>query len=291
MNNASRLSFVYLILFMISTVIGIINPKHAIAQEFSGPIASSTGGAGRGSALGPDAHFLNPAGLSFIEGFFGSYLNRSESFQNYDAINDWAVQLTDAHEGALVPAAFSYISTDRITSGRRFSETNYQLSMATRIIQRWSVGAVGRRWDETNAGGVTEEIWQLGVGVLGYPLDGFSVGFTANNMLDEHTSRIRPELGLGSEVFFEDIFRVRVDGIYPTKFNPRKKGILAAGVETIFDNGMRVRMGSQWDDVENNAKWTAGVGWEGPRISLQYAFEHDYRVDRYRQSFDLRAGF
>lgn len=276
---------------MISILIGIINLKPASAQDFSGPIASSTGGAGKGSALGPDAHFLNPAGLAYLEGLFVNYLYRFEEIPDHDRTKDWAVQLTDAHQGAYVPAAISYVNTDKSVSGRQITETVYQLTAAARMIERMSIGVVGKRWEQTRSGQAAEQIWQLGFGLLGYPAEGLSFGLTADNILDEHVATMRPELGLGGEVFYQDLFRVRLDGIYPTKFNPNKKGIVATGFEMLFESGMRMRFGSRWDDVENNAKWTAGLGWEGPRISLHYSFERDYRVERFRQAFDLRGAF
>lgn len=289
--SALRRLIVYVIASMISILIGIINTKPASAQEFSGPIASSTGGAGRGSALGPDAHFLNPAGLSFLKGLLANYYYRYEEFPEHDRTKDWAVQLTDAHEGALVPAAFSYLATDRLESGARIEETSYQLSLAFRIIERLSLGLVGQRWEQIRPNIPVEEIWQMGFGVLGYPMDGFSVGFTAKNVLDEHTRYVRPEVGLGTEIFYQDLFRFRLDGIYPTKFNPNRKGIIGTGFEMLFESGMRMRLGSRWDDVENSAKGTVGLGWEGPNLSFQYSIERDYRVERLRQSFDLRSAF
>lgn len=286
-----RLVVEFIIVFMIIVLIGSFNLKPAVAQDFSGPIALSTGGAGRGSALGPDAHFMNPAGLAFLQGFFANYLYRYEDFSTNDGVGEWAVQITDAHEGVWAPGALSYQKGSRLISGQRFEETNYQLSVASRIVERFAIGVQGRRWEFTNPGGSTEEIWNFGVGTLVYPLDGWSLGFTSNNILDDHSPYLRPELALGTEVFYQDLFRFRADGIYPTKFNPRKKGILAVGFETLFESGMRLRGGSRWDDVENTARWTAGLGWEGPRLSLHYSFERDFRTERFRQSFDLRGSF
>lgn len=286
-----RLCFDILILSIVITLIGIINLKPAIAQDFSGPVALSTGGAGVGSALGPDAHFVNPAGLAYLEGFFANYLYRYEDFATDNGVGDWAVQITDAHEGVFLPASFSYQKSDQLVAGQRWSSTNFQLSGGGKVLPRLAVGLTGRRWEQINPGGVTEEIWQGGLGVLGYPGDGISFGFTAMNVLDEHVAAVWPQLGVGGEVFYQDIFRLRLDGLYPTKFNPRKKGIVAVGFETMFESGMRLRGGSRWDDVENSAKWTAGLGWEGPKLSMHYAFEKDYREDRFRQSFDLRTSF
>lgn len=268
------------------------NSKTSWAQNFSGPAAAATGGAGRAAALGPESHYLNPASIALADDYHIGYFYRYQDYPIDFDQRDWSLLAVDSHQEVLVPAGFSYVSTERSTFGRQTSEEDYQLSIAGRLHERLVVGVYGRAWVERPRGGSEDSVFQLGLGTVVAALEWLNIGFVAYNILDEHRDVVKPELALAFQAGYQDLFRYRLDIIYPEKDNPDKKGVIMTGGETFFTNGLRGRFGARFDDIQKNTFATAGVGFEGPRLALDYSYEQDTRKnEHYRQTFDLRLHF
>ena len=240
----------------------------------------------------PEVHFLNPAALAFGNEYHLGFYHRFEQNVTPVTQRDWGLLVVDTHEDVTIPAGFSYVNVEKNLNGVRNAEEDYQLSLGLRVHEQMALGLTVHRWLQRPQNGAEDALTQLGLGMMFSPLQAVSLGAVAYNVLDDHRPEVRPEMALAGQYQFEDLFRFNIDGIYPTKYNPQKKGILMAGGETLFSNGMRFRFGGRWDDVANKAYGAVGVGWDGPRLAMDWAYEQDMRQnEQFRQSFDLRVFF
>lgn len=268
------------------------NPEPGFGQYFSGPEASAMGGAGR-AAGGVEGHLLNPASLVHIRNYNVGGLYSFNSVEDVSSGRDVGVNIADGNEEALFRAGFAYINRDSKVPQDRVTEDNYIVSVAGWVLDSLSVGLQGHRWSGKPAYSEETVIYQASAGMLFTPIESLGIGLTAHNILDDHKpSTLRPEIGLGMQYLYEELFRVRLEGVYPTKWNPDQKAILMLGTETLMGYGLRLRMGARLDDVSKKTFGTAGLGWQGPRFSVSYAYEKDVRAkDTFRQTFDLNVGF
>src|SRR5690606_510465 len=121
-------------------------------QYFSGPRSAATGGAGRASVLGPEAHFLNPAAIALLEEYHLAYLYRYDDWPEDVGQRDWSLLAVDAHPEAIVPAGISYLNVEKNFFGTRVEEEDFQLSIGKRIYERIAVGFYIRHWTQRAAG-------------------------------------------------------------------------------------------------------------------------------------------
>ncbi len=267
------------------------NPKPVFAQYFSGPKSNAMGGAGR-AAGESEGHLLNPASLAHLKGYNldGGY--RYESHEDLGGTRDWSVNIADGSSESLFLGGFSYINSEQKLNGQITDIEDYVLSVGGFVIEGLSLGVQAQRWSRRPPSLSEQIIYQGSAGLLYTPLENFGMALVTYNFLDEHEPQLRPELALGLHYLYEPIFRARLDVSYPTKYNPNKKGIIMIGTETLFLSGFKPRFGAKFDDVAKKTILTAGVGWEGPKFAINYAFEKDVRTkDQHRQSFDLNMFF
>lgn len=277
------------LVFLGLTVLG--NPKPAKAQYFTGTKANSMGGAGR-AAGESEGHVLNPASMVHLKNFSidGGY--RYQSLEDLGGVRDYSINVVDGSEGNLFRAGIAYVNSEKKYNGILTSEEDYILSFGGFVAEGLSLGGQVQRWSQRLPYAEEQVIYQYSMGALYIPAENFGVGLVSYNMLDDHEPQLKPEIGLGLHYLYEPVFRARFDISYPLKYNPEKKGIIMLGTETLFISGFKPRLGAKFDDVSKKTFLTAGLGWDGPKFAINYAFEKDIRTkDQIRQSFDLNLIF
>jgi hypothetical protein len=65
----------------------------------------------------------------------------------------------------------------------------------------------------------------------------------------------------------------------PLRDNPKNRTNAGVGLETILEQAIAFRTGVNWQETENKTLFAVGIGYRGPRLSIDYTFEKDTRVD------------
>ena len=273
-------------IFRLAVFLICVAAGRAEAQFYTGPIASGAGGAGRAAADASESSYLNPASLSFIKDYNVSFAYASSDHPVDGARITYAGMLADGTAERLVPGSLSFVHrfTEYPDQSGAYTEQDYQASFSGMVARGLSLGASahrqlykpGRGSEATQDNATIGALWvpttSLGLAAVGYDLIPSNVGAPA-------LVRQSPTYAVGINYLFSDLFRVRADVVRPTEGPRNGRNNVMAGFESQFRPDFIFRAGMQWRETEDKTMWTVGVGFHGPRLSFDYAFEKDLRVD------------
>jgi hypothetical protein len=283
-------------LFLVFSSILFLTPL-ALAQSFTGPAASGTGGAGRAAIEGSESAIINPATLGYMDRYhmtlpFSEGSHPSEGYsQTYGAI------LTDGTADKMFPGALAYLKSRDIRGGVESKRQDIHLALADRATKFFAVGLAGhyRTFEQINS--VKYNQTNMDLGALLTPLENVGLAFVAYNILsgDEKVPvsiRDVPTFAVGANFIYEEAFAARVDAVRPDKFNPLHRTDLQAGLQMTFMESFAVRGGCNWKETANQTWLTGGLGYIGPRLSFNYAYNQDLRhSEGVRHIVDLWMSF
>lgn len=249
--------------------------QFVMAQYFKSPAAESLGGT---SVAGPDTHdclFTNPAIIPFSESIeAGAYYVDNRLIEG-ESSSARGVQLTDNTENLVAPGGIAYIEKS-YQGPLAHHEKAFALGVAYPIYPLWTMGISGlhvnyqsdeTRYQQTDAT----------FGVLHTPRPWFGFAYVLQNFTRPASALPEPfrlplQHVLGFNYLWSDFLRLRIDLRYQEENNPRQKWIEHLGVETIVGQFFAFRVGGEWDDLNGVYLLTAGVGFKGPRLRLNYSF-------------------
>jgi hypothetical protein len=97
-----------------------------------------------------------------------------------------------------------------------------------------------------------------------------------------------PTFALAGNFVYEKTFRARLDLIRPDTNNSGRRTNVAAGIETFFAERLAFRTGCYWRETSDQTYISAGLGYLGPKLSIDYSFQQDVRNGyNYRHLIDL----
>ncbi len=263
-------------------ILFIVLSQNSFAQFYTGPIATAMGGAGRASASPGEAAFLNPATLAELKNYYGS-LGASWGDHPVDGgLSQFSALLADGTPDKAFPGQFSY-SQKRIAlpNGLTTTQQDFQLGLAFAPSDSFAFGLSVHRLMYTDNQGRSNAQNNLNFGSLYSPLKSLSFAFVAYDFLGGDDSVAQayqtvPTLAIGTEYDYESVFSFRADFVRPDKFNDGQKINTQLGAETTFRNDFAARVGWQWREVQFEEKLiSAGIGYKGPKLSLDYTFQKD----------------
>lgn len=231
--------------------------------------------------------FLNPAATGFLPPTLvvGAHGLLGESARTGDE-HTWGVVLADGSTDKWMPGAFSYIreKTESAT-GTLSRDHEFRLSIAKLAYPGFSVGFGAHYREHEIQGGANHFQANADFGVLWQPVPMFSLGFSAQNVLStdaEIPENIRdtPTLGLGVSSNYNERLVARLDIVRPERQNPDRRIDVGAGLETIFSSGLSLRLGCNWKESAGQTLFGSGIGYRGPRLQVDYAYQTDARLDR-----------
>lgn len=273
-----------------------INLPVAQAQYFSGPAATAIGGAGRAAVDPLEAGALNPAVLAHMRRYYVGVNYSTDSHR--DRPNTlWGATIADATEGTLFPASFSFLQkTTQFTEGSELLEKHFRLSAADMIYTGLAFGASVERLQQEFQGGKHAQ-HSGDISLLYSPTDWMGIAFVYYNLWGFNESvpqeLTRPsQIAIGFHWLYKKFFRVRLDVLRQEKFNPGRKGVIMGGFETFLHKFFAIRGGLQVDDINKSNFVTAGFGWRGPKLKVDYAFANDLQGrGGFRHLFDFWMPF
>jgi hypothetical protein len=257
----------------------ICKGQSANGQIFLGASPEALGGAGRAANTALDAHFLNPAALALARGtnFGGAYQWGDPSLGTPSA--NTAYVITDNDQESIINGGVAYVTKSQSTPNNIQTDQDVSMDVAFHILPTLAVGVQGHRLfrQNTNAPGFTK--YNLTAGALVTPTNWFGLAFVGYDLFNDPDIVLNPTFAVGLNFIILDIFRIRADASRPEELNPQHTGELNLGIEFSLGFDCYLRTGGEWNDVAKQTYYTAGFGFEGPKLNIAYAFRTNVNVN------------
>jgi hypothetical protein len=277
----------------------VFNFAHnSLAQVINGPLSRAQGGSGRAGLESSESALLNPALVPMaanheVNFFYGDgYLDTNEHVTYY------GLGATDNGEDVMVPGTLHYI---------RFRETGlgpsgvnqelWHFAVGRLAYQRISFGISGYRLVSDPDGSASKTQWNGSAGLLYIVNQELGFGYVVDNILEPSSNvpvYLRKTLrqSVGAMYSFAGMARMRLDITRDEKYNPERKMIYQAGFEAASYEWVTIRLGGKWDNLREQNFVTLGVGFNGPRLKVDYAFEKNTKhTGDAVHSVDMRIPF
>jgi hypothetical protein len=210
---------------------------------------------------------------------------------------DYGIMLTDGETDNIMPGALSYLRRRFKVGTMEAKAQDVHVALGDRVNRYLSGGLAGhyRTYKITNGASYKQTNADIGVMVTPFSTVGF--GAVAYNVLKAKDSipvgvRDVPTFAVGMNWMYEETFAFRLDIVHQDKFNPRHRNDVHLGAQTKFQEAYFLRIGTIWKETMDQTLLTAGVGYAGPRLSVNYAYEYDERMaDNRRHIVDLWLPF
>lgn len=266
-------------------VVNYFNPNEnlANAQYFTGPVSSALGGAGVAAVNASEGAFLNPAVIAHAPRFEGSVAYQDGYVAPQSHRTQYGVTLADNSANVVFPGALSYFQGSRtFASGVATEDQLWQLSLGKFVARNFSIGITGYYLSHSLAGGLSKSHWNGSLGAHYTFSPKLAVAFVYYNPLEGPRDlplevRNNPETRLGVQFAPERFVRLRLDISRPERDNPEKEGVIYSGVEVDINHLSIFRIGGQFDDYRKQNFVTAGFGFNGPRLKINYSFQKNVK--------------
>jgi hypothetical protein len=280
----------------------LLGQSVAQAQFATGPIASAVGGAGRASLDPSEAGLLNPAAVAHLQRYYFSGNYGISNHEREGDLKQYGLLLADGTEGNSFPGSLSYTRRNLDSKGGGTeTQSDIQLSLAEFFSERIALGfTVHRQSNERSqsiAGGGEYTQYNGHIGLMLTPWDFVGLGLVAYDILPPREGvpsgiRTVPTFALGTNLIIQKILHVRLDLVRPDLDNPNRRTNVMAGFDTYFREDFAARVGVMAKETADQTYFTAGLGYKGPKLSIDYTYQKDTRVaDSGRHLFDLWLPF
>lgn len=252
------------------------------AQYFTTSAAAGNGGASLGVGQSLEGHLLNPAVLVHGKAVEGG-LHLAQRMTDDSSHNTfWGGSLASNDPQNYFPGALTFLVNRRDVAGiGRVNENFVQFSVGEFVATHFSIGFAALRLSQNSETLATRyNQWNGVLGAHWNPVPEYGFGFTWAYMFHPAANipeslRLRPLVGVGLHALFDDFFRFRADILQEQKLNPNHSLIYKGGFETLFVENCILRVGFRRDENRRESAWTAGLGFDGPRLKIDYTFERN----------------
>lgn len=261
-----------------------LSSNFAKAQYFTGPTASSMGGAGVASSDASETVFLNPASIAHAPDFeAGAFYKEGYLTNTEQNRRDLGLSFVDNSKGILVPGALSYFKSRAGAVGGPSAEAQlWQAAIGFFILRNLSLGVSLYRLQQNIDQGAEHIQWNSSVGVTYAASRNLGFGFAYYNFVKRPGGiplflRQLPGWRFGVNYGFSDILRLRADLQMHLEENQEQRAQILYGMEVKSLKFLSLRVGHRLDDVNKLSFVTAGIGFDGPRLKMNYSFEKNTR--------------
>lgn len=276
-----------------------VTPIWAQAQYFNGPISAGLGGAGRASVDATETSLLNPAGLGFLQKYYGSAqfqnaIVRSSQGSNTDQ-QTWGFGLTDGSPGVVMPGSFNYLR--RTSRDLKLTQQFFHVGLAQHLGEGLSVG-IALHYLKSEMGVLPHENFMDGdLGLMYYGIPRLGLGLVFYNLRGDSREYSTPienyrQGALAMTYEISGAFQLRADYLYQLQMNSKNLGVALFGVENTLAYDFKLRLGVKEDGLHRAGYYTAGLGYAGPRLRFDYAFQtQSWGQKEQRHGFDIWLHF
>lgn len=276
----------------VSFIAAIFSFIFSAQASYIGSISSATGRSGVAAIESSEAPYSNASILPFLNGYFFS-AGWGQSHQDQTGITqDFAVALIDNLKETTVPTSLSY-TQQNFNSDTAVEDQQQQI--------RLGIGAFASKTLSFGLGGVYQTDWlptktyhQINAQLSSLYIINKNWGVTAiaNNMVppgDKAPEPVRQQqtLTVGTSYEYKDLIRAKFDATSDSGYK-WNHSLLGGGVENYLSKYIILRVGYQKDNQVGANIYTAGLGFAGPKLSLNYAYQNSAEDQRLtRHSVDL----
>lgn len=236
------------------------------AQDLSGTRAMAMGNAFRAVATSNEAIYLNPAGMALASKY---EIDLAYAFGTGDDLSRLNGSIVDSKTSRLATGlAFTRVSGDGLHGELSGSVVNlgFGVPLADRISLGFAMKYLGFSGpDRTSA--VTGD-----VGLLVRPVEWFSIGAVAYNVIDVHSREAPLRAGGGVAIGTDTSFRLALDAVADFSDPDRTGMSYHAGGEYLFDGTMAIRAGFQRRDWDDRNYASAGLGFVTGAAAIEAAY-------------------
>ncbi len=271
----------------------------AQAQQLTGPTAAAMGRAGVAAAEASEGIFLNPAmlvhGKEFESGFI--YQDGYEARQTHK--QTMGLSLVDNSPDIFLSGGFAYLQGGRthpLLPGT-VQEKLIQGSAARFAFRQLALGASLKYLESAIRSAKDYEQWNADVGLHWAFHPDAALGISYYNVARNGRSvplaiRLLPEWRVGVHWILLEFLRGRLDFSRPDQENPQRKGRIHTGLQAEMAEWVSLRLGALFDDVAGRNFLTGGLGFDGPKLKINYSFEKPLRgTNGALHTVDFRVAF
>jgi hypothetical protein len=247
-----------------------------LAQAHVSAISAATASAGRAAIESLDVPFQNPAGIAFAKGYsFATGLSRYSSEVGIDQ-EELAVLLSDNTPDSVVPTSLAYVQKTDQVPGSDWQQKDVRLSLGNFIGPRRAVG-FGLNYRQERINAVSSQQASLTVGSIFGVSQNLGVALVIDNLFPivnapEAREQFAPLTSLGMSYNMGKFLRARMD-LTTQRNNSLNKPLLAAGLENYWNRWLIFRIGAARDAELEQSILSTGLGFDGPRLGIHYAFQ------------------
>lgn len=255
----------------------------ASAQSFEGARLLSLAESQRALTSGNDSIFVNPAGLALSK-LFALEANYGDNFEG--GLRRINVSVADSQAGP-VAGGISYVYTDEIrgyigNTERRLSGHRIDLSLASVLVDAFSIGITGRYLTYSEARGGTEledggfNKFDLDLGLQYRLTNGLAFAGVLYNLLpDDEAKPFTPRsygLGVGWQ---NEMFSVETDMRYNLE---NGKARFSLGASVTLGEMFPIRAGGAYDRLDESWHVAFGVGVQTKEFGLDLGYRQQVAV-------------
>lgn len=270
----------------------------AHAEIYTGAISSALGGTGRAGMKGTESVFLNPALVPLHQGYELTGYYRDGYIDTRQHRQAWGLGALDQGRDVWFPGSLHYFRTR--DAGRTTAAADGELwhaAIGQAMNESFSFGVSGYRLTTDVTGDRDYEQWNFSIGTLYLVNDTLSFAYVVDNIA-KPGSRVPRGLredmrqSVAGSLALAQMVRIRMDISREERFNPDKRLKWMTGFESMTSEFFVMRIGYTRDELADSKIFTAGVGFNGPRLRLDYGLQKNVeRTSGALHSVDLRLPF
>lgn len=246
------------------------------AQAHVSSISAATASAGRAAIESLDVPYQNPAGIAFAKGYnFATGMARYNSAAGLDQ-EALAFLLSDNTPDTIVPTSLAYLQTKDHNAFSDWEQKDVRLALGNFIGPRRALG-IGLTYRHERDGGVSTQQAALSVGSIFGLSPNLGVALVVDNLVPLAQApgareRLSPLTSAGLSYNFGKFLRTRLD-VTTERNNSLNRPLIAAGVENYWNRWLIFRLGAARDNELEQNIFSTGLGFDGPRFGIHYAFQ------------------
>jgi len=264
----------------------------ASGQSLTGVAPAAMGGAGRAGVDAGSIAFLNPASMAHLRGYNIVSAYRYYSVNPEGGGHDYFFHGSENQTDSLFPLGVTYAQSKIDFPLGHAKKREIHLTSAQMLGANFAFGIDFGRYDYQVTSSKKEAHWDSSLGLMYVATPQLGFGLVFGNYLKTDFPFLKRNIQFGTNYLFQDFLRAALDIVYQTEDNPDHKSIIMAGLEHRFLETLPLRLGYRYDGLLGKRYTTAGFGWDGPRLGIDYAFEKNLSKSRdYAHWVDVRVYF
>lgn len=254
------------------------NGFSARAQYFSGPSVNALGGAGAAARGGSINMLANPATVALMTTVEANAQYRNGDLSDGRTESFYGLSIADNTEDVVIAGGVTYLRGTKKFDSLESQDQYWNVSLGKVLGRRFALGGSVLFLDSQVEGGDSYKQYSGTLGGLLILSEEFTFGAVFDSFANPASEvplpiRLTPTGRVGLRWTPKDFLSVRLDVSRREHENPDREGAVHFGMESFVNQFTIIRLGGRVDDFHKQNYFTAGWGFNGPRLKLNYSLE------------------